>query len=122
MLSALSVNGKDIEAFAEGRYHYTVVGDYTDGCVTATAKGADDAVTTNYNAATRICSINVVGGSEQNTYFVKFAKATTDYKGKMSIAMAGQLLSAATSTVGITTPVDGKADFQLLGFPLVGRP
>lgn len=122
MLSALSVNGNDIEAFAEDSYHYTVVGDYTDGCVTATVKGADDAMTTHYDAANRICSINVVGGSEENTYFVKFAKATTDYKGKMSIAMNGGWLSAATSTVGITTPVDGKADFQLLGFELGGDP
>lgn len=122
MLSALSVNGKDIEAFAEDSYHYTVVGDYTDGCVTATTKGADDVVATNYDATTRIYSINVTGGSKANTYFVKFAKATTDYKGKMSIAMAGELLSAATSTVGITTPVDGKADFQLLGFELFGGP
>ena len=122
MLSALSVNGKDIENFAEGSYHYTVVGDYTDGCVTATNKGADDVVATNYDATTRIYSINVTGGSKANTYFVKFAKATTDYKGKMSIAMAGELLSAATSTVGITTPVDGKADFQLLGFELFGGP
>lgn len=122
MLSALSVNGKDIENFAEGSYHYTVVGDYTDGCVTATTKGADDVVATNYDATTRIYSINVTGGSKANTYFVKFAKATTDYKGKMSIAMAGELLSAATSTVGITTPVDGKADFQLLGFELGGDP
>lgn len=122
MLSALSVNGKDIEAFDENSYHYTVVGDYTDGCVKATAKGADDAVATNYDAVTRIYSINVTGGSEVNNYYVKFAKATTDYKGKMSIAMGGELLSAATSTVGITTPADGKADFQLLGFSLGGSP
>lgn len=124
VLSALSVNGKDIENFAEGSYHYTVVGDYTDGCVTATAKGTDDAVTINYDEATRICRINVVGGTEENTYFVKFAKTTTDYKGKMSIVMgeSPDLLSAATSTVGITTPVDGKADFQLLGFALGGEP
>lgn len=121
VLSALSVNGKNIETFAEGSYHYTVVGDYTDGCVKATAKGADDAVTTSYDATNRIYSINVVGGSKANTYFVKFAKATTDYKGKMSIAMAEQLLSAATSTVGITAPVGGKADFQLLGFVLFGE-
>lgn len=120
VLSALSVNGKDIEAFAEGRYHYTVVGDYTDGCVKATAKGADDAVATNYDPATRIYSINVTGGSKVNNYYVKFAKTTTDYKGKMSIVMAGGLLSAATSSVGITAPVDGKADFQLLGFELQG--
>lgn len=122
MLSALSVNGKNIEAFDENSYHYTVVGDYTDGCVKATAKGADDAVATNYNAVTRIYSINVTGGSEVNNYYVKFAKATTDYKGKMSIAMGGELLSAATSTVGITTPADGEADFQLLGFSLGGSP
>lgn len=121
VLSALSVNGKNIETFAEGSYHYTVVGDYTDGCVKATAKGADDAVTTSYDATNRIYSINVVGGSKANTYFVKFAKATTDYKGKMSIAMSEQLLSAATSTVGITAPVGGKADFQLLGFVLFGE-
>lgn len=120
VLSALNVNGKDIEAFAEGRYHYTVVGDYTDGCVKATAKGADDAVATNYDPATRIYSINVTGGSKVNNYYVKFAKTTTDYKGKMSIVMEGGLLSAATSSVGITAPVDGKADFQLLGFELQG--
>lgn len=124
VLSALSVNGEKIEAFAEDSYHYTVVGDYTHDCVKYTTKGADDAVTTNYDAATRICSINVVGGTEEKTYFVKFAKATTDYKGKMSIVMGEplDLLSAATSTVGITTPVDGKADFQLLGFELGGDP
>lgn len=120
MLSALSVNEKDIEAFDEGRYHYTVVGDYTEGCVKATAKGADDAVVTNYDPATRIYSINVTGGSKVNNYYVKFAKTTTDYKGKMSIVMEGGLLSAATSSVGITAPVDGKADFQLLGFELQG--
>ena len=120
MLSALSVNEKAIEAFAENSYYYTVVGDYTDDCVKATVKGADDEVTTSYDATNRIYSIKVVGGSKENTYFVKFAKATTDYKGKMSIAMVGGLLSAATSTVGITAPVDGKADFQLLDFELQG--
>lgn len=122
VLSALSVNGKNIETFAEGSYHYTVVGDYTEGCVKATPKGADDAVATKYDAATRIYSIKVTGDSEVNNYYVKFAKTTTDYKGKMSISMGGSLLSAATSTVGITSPVDGKADFQLLGFSLGGSP
>lgn len=122
VLSALSVNGKNIETFAEGSYHYTVVDDYIEGCVKATAKGVDDVVATSYDPATCICSINVTGGSKAKTYFVKFAKATTDYKGKMSIAMDNGWLSAATSTVGITTPVDGKADFQLLGFALGGAP
>lgn len=122
VLSALSVNGKNIETFAEGSYHYTVVGDYTKDCVKATAKGADDVVATSYDPATRIYSIKVTGGSKVNNYYVKFAKTTTDYKGKMSIAMDNGWLSAATSTVGITTPVDGKADFQLLGFSLGGSP
>lgn len=121
VLSTLSVNGKNIEAFAEGIYHYTVVGDYTDGSVKYKAKGADDVVTTSYDATNRIYSIKVVGGSKTSTYFVKFAKATTDYKGMMSIAMNGGWLSAATSTVGITAPVEGKADFQLLGFELQGK-
>lgn len=120
VLSALSVNGKNIETFAEDSYHYTVVGDYTKDCVKATAKGADDVVATSYDPATRIYSIKVTGGSKVNNYYVKFAKTTTDYKGKMSIAMDNGWLSAATSTVGITTPVDGKADFQLLGFALGG--
>lgn len=120
VLSALSVNGKNIETFAEDSYHYTVVGDYTKDCVKATAKGADDVVATSYDPATRIYSIKVTGGSKVNNYYVKFAKTTTDYKGKMSIANGW--LSAATSTVGITTPVDGKADFQLLGFSLGGSP
>lgn len=122
VLSALSVNGKNIETFAEDSYHYTVVGDYTKDCVKATAKGADDVVATSYDPATRIYSIKVTGGSKVNNYYVKFAKTTTDYKGKMSIAMDNGWLSAATSTVGITTPVDGKADFQLLGFALGGAP
>lgn len=122
VLSALSVNGKNIETFAEDSYHYTVVGDYTKDCVKATAKGADDVVVTSYDPATRIYSIKVTGGSKVNNYYVKFAKTTTDYKGKMSIAMDNGWLSAATSTVGITTPVDGKADFQLLGFALGGAP
>lgn len=120
VLSALSVNGKNIETFDEGRCHYTVVGDYTKDCVKATAKGADDVVATSYDPATRIYSIKVTGGSKVNNYYVKFAKTTTDYKGKMSIAMDNGWLSAATSTVGITTSVDGKADFQLLGFELKG--
>lgn len=120
VLSALTVDGKSIETFAESRWHYTVVGDYAEGCVKATAKGVDDVVATNYDPATRIYSINVAGGTKVNNYYVKFAKTTTDYKGKMSIAMEKSWLSAATSTVGITTPVDGKADFQLLGFELQG--
>lgn len=122
VLSALTVDGKSIETFAESRCHYTVVGDYTEGCVKATAKGVDDVVATSYDPETRIYSIKVTGGSQAKTYFVKFAKATTDYKGKMSIAMDNGWLSAATSTVGITTPVNGKADFQLLGFALGEAP
>ena len=82
-------------------------------------------VAESYDADKRILTIKVSApGADDHTYYVKFAKVTTDYKGKMSIVMnmdeSLDLLSAATSTVGITTPVDGKADFQLLGFELQG--
>lgn len=119
LLSGITVNGQSVNNFDEANHYYTVVGDYTDNCVVATAKN-DDFTQESYDADTRICHISVLGGSEEGKYYVKFAKATTDYKGKMTIAMEGSLLSAATSTVGITAPADGKADFQLLGFSLEG--
>lgn len=121
LLSGITVKGQPVNNFDEANHYYTVVGDYTDNCVVATAKN-DDFTQGSYDADTRIYHISVLGGSEEGNYYVKFAKATTDYDGKMTIAMDGSLLSAATSTVGITAPADGKADFQLLGFSLSGEP
>lgn len=126
-LSSLTVNGTAVELVAD-KYYYVVTGDHTPSSVSCVKEDGDKATATeSYNADKRISTIRVSApGAEDHIYYVKFAKTTTDYKGKMSIVMnmgeSLDLLSAATSTVGITTPVDGKADFQLLGFELSGYP
>lgn len=120
-LSSLTVNGTAVELVAD-KYYYVVTGDHTASSVSYVTEDGDKAnAAESYDADKRIFTIRVSApGAKDHTYYVKFAKTTTDYKGKMSIAMENNWLSAATSTVGITTPVDGKADFQLLGFELQG--
>lgn len=124
-LSSLTVNGTAVE-LEDGKYYYVVTGDRGANSVSYVKEDGDKATAAeSYDADKRISTIKVTApGAEDHTYYVKFAKTTTDYKGKMSIVMgeSPDLLSAATSTVGITTPVDGKADFQLLGFALGGEP
>lgn len=124
-LSSLTVNGTAVE-LEDGKYYYVVTGDHGANSVSYVKEDGDRATAAeSYDADKRISTITVTApGAEDHTYYVKFAKATTDYEGKMSIVMGEtlDLLSAATSTVGITTPVDGKADFQLLGFELNGEP
>lgn len=123
-LSSLTVNGTavELEDNEDNKSYYVVTGDYTANSVSYVKEDGDKAtVAESYDADKRILTIKVSApGADDHTYYVKFAKVTTDYKGKMSIVMEGGLLSAATSTVGITAPVDGKADFQLLGFELQG--
>lgn len=124
-LSSLTVNGTAVE-LEDGKYYYVVTGDHTDASVSYVKEDGNKATAVeSYDADKRISTIKVSApGAKDHIYYVKFAKSTTDYKGKMSIVMGEtpDLLSAATSTVGITTPVDGKADFQLLGFELGGDP
>ena len=124
-LSSLTVNGTAVE-LEDGKYYYVVTGDHTDASVSYVKEDGNKATAVeSYDADKRISTIKVSApGAKDHIYYVKFAKATTDYKGKMSIVMGEtpDLLSAATTTVGITTPVDGKADFQLLGFELGGDP
>ncbi len=122
-LSSLTVNGTAVELVAD-KYYYVVTGDHTASSVSYVKEDGDKATAAeSYDVDKRIFTIKVSApGVKDHTYYVKFAKTTTDYKGKMSIAMENNWLSAATSTVGITAPVDGKADFQLLGFELSGAP
>ena len=122
-LSSLTVNGTAVELVAD-KYYYVVTGDHAANSVSYVKEDGDKATAAeSYDADKRISTIKVTApGAEDHTYYVKFAKTTIDYKGKMSIVMSEDLLSAATSTVGITAPVDGKADFQLLGFELNGDP
>ena len=116
LLSGLKVNGNVISPFKEDSLFYTVVGDYTEGCIEATTKGADDKAFVMYDETSRIASVRVSGGD--NPYYVKFARKATEYTGKMIIEMDGMFLSASNSPVGISTPIDGKVDFQLLNFSL----
>lgn len=120
-LSSLTVNGTPVK-LVDDQYYYVVTGDHADNSVSYVKEDGDKAdAAVSYDADKHISTIKVTApGVKDHTYYVKFAKTTTDYKGKMSIAMEKNWLSAATSTVGITTPVDGKADFQLLGFELQG--
>lgn len=122
-LSSLTVNGTAVELVAD-KYYYVVTGDHAANSVSYVKEDGDKATAAeSYDVDKRISTIKVTApGAEDHTYYVKFAKTTTDYKGKMSIVMFDDLLSAATSTVGITAPVDGKADFQLLGFELDEEP
>ncbi len=120
LLSGLKVNGNVISTFSEDNLFYTVVGEYTEGCIEATTKGADDNAFVMYDEESRIAYVMVSGGDNTNTYFVKFAREATEYTGKMIIDMDGMFLSASNSPVGISTPIDGKVDFQLLNFSLEG--
>lgn len=122
-LSSLTVNEAPIE-LVEEQYYYTVVGERSGSSIQWVAEDGEDAIVTeDYSANTRISTIHVQAGDKENTYFVKFAKETTGYTGKMFIEMnmgGNSLLSAASETVGISAPVEEKADFQLLNFSLAG--
>lgn len=118
LLSGLKVNGNVISTFSEDNFFYTVVGEYKEGCIEATTKGADDSYSVMYDKESRIAYVMVSGGDNSNTYFVKFAREATEYTGKMIIAMDDMFLSASNSPVGISKPIDGKVDFQLLNFSL----
>lgn len=122
-LTALAVNGTAVEGFAKNSYYYTVTGDYAQNCITYTQEDGSAATTNvSYDDATRIATITTTAtiGGASKTYYVKFAKETTSYTGKMLIAMDGGLLAASDDPVGISAPMDGKVDFQLRNFTLEG--
>lgn len=122
-LTALNVNGTAVEGFAKNSYYYTVTGDYTQNCITYTQEDGSAATTNvSYDVATRIATVTTTAtiGGASKIYYVKFAKETTSYTGKMLIAMDGNLLVASDDPVGISAPVDGKVDFQLRNFYLEG--
>lgn len=122
-LSDLKVGSNTVPNFSESSYYYTIVSEYTDGCITYKQKDGEYASTNiSYDIASRIATITTTAtfGGASNTYYVKFARETTTYNGKMLIAMDGNLLAVSEDPVGISTPIDGKADFQLLNFYLEG--
>lgn len=124
-LVSLSVNGSELTNFDKDNTYYTVIGDYTDGSI-VTIADEDATVDIIYDETSRIATITVKGGdiatnpTNTHTYYVKFARETATYNGKLLIKMMGDMLSASDEPVGISSPINNKVDFQLLNFSLEG--
>ena len=120
-ISSISYNGTPIQNFTQGTNHYySVVGEYTEGCITATTADEGLNATVNYDATTRIATISVPESGKDIQYFVKFARETTSYESKLIISMMGSFVGSPAQGVGISDIRDGKIDLQLSNFELTG--
>lgn len=120
-ISSIYYNGTPIQNFAPGTNHYySVVGEYTEGCITATAADEGLKATVTYDATTRIATISVPESGKDIQYFVKFACETTSYESKLIISMMGSFVASPVQGVGISDIGDGKIDLQLSNFELPG--
>lgn len=120
-ISSISYNGTPIQNFAQGTNHYySVVGEYTKGCITATAADEGLNATVTYDATTRIATISVPESGKDIQYYVKFARETTSYESKLIISMMGAFVGSPAQGVGISDIRDGKIDLQLSNFGLTG--
>ena len=120
-ISSISYNGTPIEGFAqETKHYYTVTGEYTEGCLTATPQDEGANVQYDYNAATRIATISIPESGKDICYYVKFAEEVNAYSSKLVIGMAGGFLSAPVQEVGITDEKEGTVNLQLRNFLLEG--
>lgn len=120
-ISSISYNGTPIEGFAQGTNHYyTVTGEYTEGCLTATPQDEGANVQYDYDAATRIATISIPESGKDICYYVKFAEDANAYSSKLVIGMAGRFLSAPVQEVGITDEKEGTVNLQLRNFSLEG--
>lgn len=120
-ISSISYNGTPIEGFAQGTNHYyTVTGEYTKGCLTATPQDEGANVQYDYDAATRIATISIPESGKDICYYVKFAEEVNAYSSKLVIGMAGGFLSAPVQEVGITDEKEGTVNLQLRNFFLEG--
>lgn len=120
-ISSISYNGTPIQNFAQGTNHYySVVGEYTEGCITATTADEGLNATVTYDATTRIATISVPESGKDIQYYVKFARETTSYESKLIISMMGAFVGSPAQSVGISDIRDGKIDLQLSNFELTG--
>ena len=84
-ISSISYNGTPIEGFAqETKHYYTVTGEYTEGCLTATPQDEGANVQYDYNAATRIATISIPESGKDICYYVKFAEEVNAYSSRIS--------------------------------------
>ena len=120
-ITSISYNGTPIQNFAQGTNHYySVVGEYTEGCITATTADEGLKATVTYDATTRIATISVPESGKDIQYYVKFARETTSYNSKLIISMMGSFVGSPAQGVGISDVRDGKIDLQLSNFELTG--
>ena len=121
-ISSISYNGAPIQNFAQGTNHYySVVGEYTEGCITATTADEGLNATVTYDATTRIATISVPESGKNIQYYVKFARETTSYESKLVISMNNSFLSAPAQSVGISAVNNGTVDLQLANFEFYGN-
>lgn len=120
-ISSISYNGTPIEGFVQGTNHYyTVTGEYTEGCLTATPQDEGANVQYSYDATTRIATISIPESGKDICYYVKFAEEANAYNSKLVIGMDGGFLSAPVQEVGITDEKEGTVNLQLRNFYLEG--
>lgn len=120
-ISSISYNGTPIPDFTQGTNHYySVIGEYSEGCISATTADEGLSASVSYNAATRIATISVPESGKDIKYYVKFAQETTSYNSKLVISMNNGFLSAPAQGVGISAIRDGKVDLQLSNFEFYG--
>lgn len=121
-ISSISYNGTPIQDFAQGtKHYYSVVGEYTEGCITATTVDEGLKATVTYDATTRIATISVPESGKNIQYYVKFAREATSYESKLIISMNNSFLSAPAQNVGISAVNNGTVDLQLANFEFYGN-
>lgn len=121
-ISSISYNGTPIQNFTQGTNHYySVVGEYTEGCITAITADEGLKATITYDATTRIATISVPESGKNIQYYVKFARETTSYESKLVISMNNNFLSAPAQSVGISAVNNGTVDLQLANFEFYGN-
>ena len=120
-IASISYKGTPIEGFAQGTNHYyTVTGEYTEGCLTATPQDEGANVQYDYDAATRIATISIPESGKAICYYVKFAEEAEGYTSKLVISMNSAFLSAPIQEVGIADKKEGTVNLQLRNFSLEG--
>lgn len=120
-IASISYKGTPIEGFAQGTNHYyTVTGEYTEGCLTATPQDEGANVQYDYDAATRIATISIPESGKAICYYVKFAEEAEGYTSKLVISMNSAFLSAPVQDVGIADKKEGTVNLQLRNFSLEG--
>lgn len=118
-LSSLTVNGTAVE-LEDGKYYYVVTGDHTDASVSYVKEDGNKATAAeSYDADKHISTIKVTApGTEDHTYYVKFAKTGDKYMSNLFVGM-GSLLAHPQQNVEIAKgDAANTIDLQLRDFKL----